>query len=127
MIVQTVPRPTTWAEYEAVKSQLVDTLGGPLVSEYCARCRCAHFTVEPHLSEVPCPDCGSTATRCLRGSGFEASGWHKARVLAFDQLRDDREAAGIAQVARWAALVRVHAHPLGEPCPPSCAHSSADL
>lgn len=21
--------------------------------------------------------------------------------------------------------VRVHAHPLGEPCPPSCAHSSA--
>ncbi|WP_295851247.1 hypothetical protein [uncultured Microbacterium sp.] len=102
MIVQTVPRPTTWAEYEAVKSQLVDTLGQPLVSEYCARCRCEHFTVEPHLSEVPCPDCGSTATRCLRGSGFEAAEWHQARVEAFDQLRDERDAAGVAQVAKWA-------------------------
>ncbi len=27
---------------------------------------------------------------------------------------------------RGTTTVRVHAHPLGEPCPPSCAHSSAD-
>lgn len=102
VIVQPVPRPTTRAEYEAVKSQMVDTLGRPLVIERCAQCRCDHFTVEPHLAEVPCPDCGSTATHCLRGSEHEASEWHKARVEAFDQLRDEREAAGVPQVAKWA-------------------------
>lgn len=99
--IQSFPCPATWDEFEATKSQLIDTLGRPLVSEWCAACRCSHFTVEPHLSQVPCPDCGSTATRCVRGSGFEAAEWHKARRDAFDRLRDQLEASGVPQVARW--------------------------
>jgi|GEM_PF-2812775 len=102
VFVQAVPRPATWEEFEAIKPQLIDTLGSPLISEFCSRCRCNHFTVEPHLDEVPCPDCGSTAARCRRGSEHEASEWHKARREAFDRLRDELEAAGIPQVARWA-------------------------
>lgn len=101
MSVQPVPRPSTVDEFEAVRHLLVDTLGRPLVSEHCGRCGSSHYTVEPHLDEVPCPQCSSAGKRCVRPSEHEATSWHRARVEAFDALRDAQEAAGRAQVARW--------------------------
>lgn len=101
MMTQPMERPDTWAEYEAAKPRMIDTQGRPLVSEPCPRCQTTHFTVEPCVAEVPCPDCGSTGLRCVRPSGHAAAEWHAARIVAFDQLRDDREAGGIPQVARW--------------------------
>lgn len=100
-ITQPVTCPETWAEFEAVKSRMIDTHGHPLVSELCSACGTTHFTVEPCVSEVPCPTYGSTRARCVRPSEHEAAGWHAARVAAFDQLRDEREAAGMPQVAIW--------------------------
>lgn len=99
--VQPVPAPATWAEYESIRPQLIDTLGRPLVSSWCDRCQCRHFTVDPCVAEVPCPSCGSTRARCVRPSEHEADSWHKERRARFEQLRDEREAAGIPQVARW--------------------------
>ena len=101
MITQPMDRPDTWAEFEAVKPRMIDTLGRPLISEWCSGCGASHFTVEPCVSEVPCPDCGSTRLRCLRPSGHEAAEWHASRIAAFDRVRDEREAAGMAQVALW--------------------------
>ncbi len=101
MITQPMTRPETWDEYLAMKPRMVDTLGRPLVSELCSDCGTKHFTVEPCVSEVPCPECGSTSLRCIRPSEHEAAEWHASRIAAFDQLRDEREAAGIAQVAIW--------------------------
>ena len=101
MITQPMMRPDTWAEFEAVKSRMIDTHGRPLVSEYCSTCGTSHFTVEPCVSEVPCPTCGSTKARCMRPSEHEAAGWHADRVALFDQLRDEREAAVLPQVAVW--------------------------
>lgn len=39
---------------------------------------------------------------------------------------DGRGICSWAEPADSGRRVRVHAHPLGEPCPPSCAHSSGD-
>jgi len=100
-ITQPMPKPETWAEFQTVKPRMIDTLGRPLVSEFCPGCAVTHFTVEPCVAEVPCPDCGSTKTRCMRPSEHEAAAWHAARIDAFDQLRDEREAAGLPQVAIW--------------------------
>lgn len=99
--VQPIPAPTTWAEYELIRPQLVDTLGRPLVSAWCDSCQCRHFTVDPCMAEASCPVCGSTRARCVRPSGHEADSWHKDRRDRFEQLRDEMEAAGIPQVARW--------------------------
>lgn len=101
LITQPMSRPETWAEFEAVKAQMIDTHGNPLVSSFCTACRTNHFTVEPCVSEVPCPDCGSVKTRCIRPSEHDAAEWHVSRIAAFDELRDEREAAGHAQVALW--------------------------
>lgn len=100
--VQPVPAPSTQSEYAAIRHLLIDTAGAPLRVTHCARCRVEHFTVEPHLDEVPCPACGSVHARCVRPSGHDAAAWHRDRVAAFDRLRDEREAAGVAQVAPWA-------------------------
>lgn len=100
MITQPMRRPETTAEYEAMKPWMIDTHGKPLISAYCADCRTTHFTVEPCIREVPCPDCGSTTIRCRRPSGHDAA-WHASRVAAFDELRDQRDAAGVPQVAVW--------------------------
>ena len=100
-IAQPFPKPETVDEYQQLRPQMIDTLGRPLVLGPCAVCRRPHFTVEPHASDVPCPDCGSVAARCVRPSEHEASAWHKARVRAFDALCDEREAAGLPVVARW--------------------------
>lgn len=100
-VTQTMQAPETLPEFEAIKAELVDTAGRPVVSEYCARCHCRHFTIEPHLDEIPCPRCGSTVKRCWRPSGHEADGWHVERIGLFDAVRDEKEAAGIPQVARW--------------------------
>lgn len=101
-ITQPMPRPTTRGEYEAAKPSMIDTHGRPLVIALCMACRVEHFTVEPCLSMVPCPHCGSTRSRCMRPSEHEAAGWHTERIEAFDQLRDRLESQGIAQVAKWA-------------------------
>lgn len=37
----------------------------------------------------------------MRPSGHDAAVWHASRIAAFDEIRNDREAAGIAQVAVW--------------------------
>lgn len=102
-VVQPVPKPATYDEYEKVKPLLIDTTGAPLVNAPCARCGVPHFTVEPHADEVPCPQCGSRRARCVRPSEHEAAEWHAARIQAFDRLRDSREAAGEPQVAPWAS------------------------
>lgn len=101
MITQPMTRPETWVEFQAVKPRMIDTHGSPLVSEFCAACGANHFTVEPCVSEVPCPDCGSIRARCVRPSEHEAAAWHASRIAAFDRLRDEREAAGLVQVAAW--------------------------
>lgn len=101
-ITQPIPRPTTRAEYEAAKPSMIDTHGRPLVITMCSACKVEHFTVEPCLSMVPCPRCGSTRSRCMRPSEHEAAEWHAERIEAFDQLRDRLEDQGIAQVAKWA-------------------------
>lgn len=102
-VVQPMPMPLTWEEYERAKPQMIDTRGRLLVSAVCSRCRVAHFTVEPCASDAPCPSCGSTAARCTRPSEHDAAEWHAARVTAFNQLRDELEAAGLPQVAVWGA------------------------
>ncbi len=101
-LTQPFPKPATFDEYEKVKPFLIDTAGAPLVSEWCDSCRHAHFTVDPCVSEVPCPRCGSTRLRCVRPSEHEAAAWHHERVEAIDLLRDALEAAGVPQVAPWA-------------------------
>lgn len=101
MITQPMTKPETMAEFEAMKSRMIDTRGRPLASEFCSDCGTTHFTVEPCVSEVPCPDCGSRRLRCIRPSGHDATEWHASRIAAFDEIRNDREAAGIAQVAVW--------------------------
>jgi hypothetical protein len=103
MTVQPVPKPATYDEYEAVKPLLIDTAGNPLKSAWCGRCQHSHFTVEPCAADVPYPQCGSTGVRCLRPSEHEAAAWHRGRVVAFDKLRDELEAAGYPQVAPWPA------------------------
>lgn len=101
MITQPMTKPETIAEFEAMKSRMIDTRGRPLASEFCSDCETTHFTVEPCVSEVPCPDCGSRRLRCIRPSGHDATEWHASRIATFDEIRNDREAAGIAQVAVW--------------------------
>lgn len=100
-VFQPVPKPATVGEYLAVRHRLVDTNGDPLVLAHCAPCRGEHFTVEPCLKQIRCPDCKSTAQRCHRPSGHDADTWHKARIEEFDRLRDELEAAGHPQVAKW--------------------------
>lgn len=100
-VVQPMPKPLTWDEYERAKPRMIDTYGRLLVSRMCSRCRVTHFTVEPCVSDVPCPTCGSIAARCTRPSEHDATEWHTARVTAFNQLRDELEAAGLPQVAIW--------------------------
>lgn len=101
---QPVNRPATRSEYERIRDQLIDTLGRPLELSWCEPCGCQHFTVEPCLSQVPCPACGSTKQRCVRPSEHEAQDWHAERIAAFDQLRDSLESSGSPQVARWPEL-----------------------
>lgn len=101
MMFQPVTKPKTWGEFFKVRPLMVDTFGNPLVSEYCARCRDEHFTVEPHIDEIVCPECGSIALRCHRPSGHDAANWHKRRFDELDRLGDEREAAGLPAVARW--------------------------
>lgn len=95
--------PKTFDEYIRVRDsgRMIDTLGRPLELFDCDRCGCRHFAVEPCMRDVKCPDCGSTAQRCKRGSGHDAAEYHKARMDAFYQLCDELEEQGIAQVARW--------------------------
>lgn len=46
-----------------------------------------HTTHEVVELELPaCPTCGSTASRCRRPSGHEATEWHVARELVFAPL-----------------------------------------
>jgi hypothetical protein len=101
-VAQAVPAPATRAEFERIKPQLIDTHGNLAVSDWCDDCRCTHFTVEPHLADVPCPHCGSSAGSCKRPSGHDAQGWHSERVDAYTALCDVREAAGLPQIAPWA-------------------------
>ena len=107
--VQPVPAPTTWAEYELIRPQLVDTLGRPLVSAWCDSCQCRHFTVDPCVAEVPCPVCGSTRARCVRPSEHEADSWHKDRR----PLRAAARRAGSCRHPR-----RLHAGPSAAEGPP---------
>lgn len=100
-IRQPMPRPTTFAAYLSARPRMVDTHGNLLRSEHCARCAQEHFTVEPCASEAPCPQCGSSASRCRRPSGHDATEWHAARRSAFETLCAEREAAGLPQVALW--------------------------
>lgn len=103
VVYQPFSRPELVADYLEQRGGMIDTHGNPLVNAYCAPCRTEHFTVEPHLAEVPCPTCGSTASRCRRPSGHDTAEWHRSRAEAFWRLCDEREAAGVAQVARWRA------------------------
>lgn len=98
---QPMPKPATIDEYRRVRPQMIDTAGRPLVLAPCASCGREHFTVEPCAHEAPCPRCGSTAGRCRRPSGHDAAEWHAERVAVFESLCDEREAAGLPQVARW--------------------------
>lgn len=98
---QPMPKPATVDEYERIRGELIDTLGNPVVRAWCQKCRCEHFTVDPCVAEVPCPRCDSRAMRSRRPSGHEAGSWHAERVKAFDRLRDEMEAAGMPQVAKW--------------------------
>lgn len=106
-MTQPMPRPATWDQYAAARPSMIDTLGRPLELAFCSACQVEHFTVEPCLAMVPCPQCGSTRSRCVRPSAHEAAGWHAARIEAFDELRDRLEANGIAQVAKWATQTGV--------------------
>ncbi len=99
--VQPVPRPRTVADFEKIRPLMVDTLGRPLRSSFCTVCGCSHFTVEPHVSEIPCPRCKSTGIRCQRPSGHDADSWHIERFEELDRISDERAAAGIAVVAPW--------------------------
>lgn len=98
---QPMPKPTTYEEYLRLRPSMIDTAGQALELFNCRRCAREHFTVEPCADEAPCPRCGSTAARCHRPSGHDADTWHTSRILAYESLCAEREAAGIPQVARW--------------------------
>lgn len=98
---QPIVKPATIDEYLAVRHALIDTHRRPLVVVPCAHCGREHFTVEPCAHEVPCPTCGSTASRGRRPSDHDAAAWHTERVNALEALCAQREAAGSPQAARW--------------------------
>jgi hypothetical protein len=102
-LVQPVLKPSTWGEYLAVRERMIDTHGRPLVIAHCDQCSSSHFTVEPCLSDVACPDCGSTAARCQRPSGHEAAAWHASRINELERITAQREAHGAPAVAPWPA------------------------
>jgi hypothetical protein len=55
-----------------------------------------------HVYElVVCPDCHSAGKRCMRPSGWEASAWHKARVVLFGQVNAEELAKSQAE---WDAV-----------------------
>ncbi len=99
-IRQPMTRPKTVDEFRKARPRMIDTDGAPLVSAQCPTCEQVHLTVEPCRPQ--CPECGSTAARCMRPSGHEAQDWHAARWAALDRLSDERLAAGLPVVARWA-------------------------
>ena len=101
---QPVLKPSTWGEYMAIRDLMIDTHGHPLVVAQCDQCSSSHFTVEPCLSEIACPDCGSTAARCQRPSGHDAAAWHASRQAELERITVEREARGVAVVARWPEL-----------------------
>lgn len=99
---QAVPRPKTWGDYERVRPALIDTYGRPCVTFDCGECHAEHFTVGICHQKVRCPQCGSTARRCRRSSGHDASEWHRARFNEHDRIVDELDRAGFPVVARWA-------------------------
>lgn len=102
-IEQPVPKPATISEYLEIRHLLIDTHGRPLELVDCDGCRCPHYSVEPHLYELACPTCGSTARRCRRPSGHEAQTWHQSRVDLREWLIDARAEDGRPVVAPWPA------------------------
>ena len=73
------------------------------------------------------PKSWSVDTIALGPDAVDADGEPVSGFVWADTLtpRDLRIAVGLdPQPADSGRRVRVHAHPLGEPCPPSCAHSS---
>ncbi len=106
-----------------------------------------HLTTDPACVHYVAPRPGSILDRWSRGLECEPcmvhrafhfdddapwqgctvppEGWWCSREKGHEPPCAARPGKHPQSAERGTTTVRVHAHPLGEPCPPSCAHSSA--